>query len=226
MRFKDASVIISVYDNPDFLRLILDSLKNQSIQSFEIIISEDGCSLEMKHFIENYPFTTKYKHITQEDIGWRKNKALNNAIRNASGDWLIFVDGDCLLHPRFVEMHLRYAAENIILSGRRVKLDEEISNELMNKNLYNFNNLQFALLKKQILRKGKSVYIEEGFYIAPNNILALFRKFRKFGRVLGCNMSFSRNAIYSINGFDETYLSPQLVRIQISPGGLKLPVTK
>lgn len=208
MNYKNASVIISVYDKPDFLQLVLDSLKRQSIQNFEIIISEDGCSEKMKHFIENYPFTTKYKHLTQEDIGWRKNKALNNAIRNASGDWLIFIDGDCVLHPRFVEMHLRYAAENLILSGRRIKLDEESSNELMKRKQYNINNLFFTLLKKQILKKGRSLYIEEGLYIAPNSIFAFIRKFRKFGRVLGCNMSFSRNAIYSINGFDETYISP------------------
>lgn len=210
MNYKNASVIISVYDKSDFLQLILDSLKKQSVQNFEIIISEDGCSQKMSDFIKNYPFTTKYKHLTQEDIGWRKNRALNNAIRNASGDWLIFIDGDCVVHPRFVEMHLRYASENLILSGRRIKLDEQSSIEFMKEGLSYINNIFLRLLKKQILKKGKSIYIEEGLYIAPNSIFSFIRKFRKFGRVLGCNMSFSRHAIYAINGFDETYTSPSV----------------
>jgi len=126
MNYK-ASVIISVYDNPRFLNLVLDSLKLQTEQNFEIIISEDGENKAMKELVEKYPFENDYQHITQKDTGWQKNKALNNAIRHAKADWLIFIDGDCVLHPRFVEMHLRFAGEKVILAGKRVKLDPKTS---------------------------------------------------------------------------------------------------
>ena len=42
-------------------------------------------------------------HISQEDRGFRKNKALNNALKIAKGNLLIFVDGDCILHHKFIE---------------------------------------------------------------------------------------------------------------------------
>ncbi len=210
MEFKKATIIVSVYDNVDFLKLILDSLKQQSIQSFEIIISEDGNNPKMKEFIETYSFSNDYKHLTLEDIGWRKNTALNNAIRNASGEWLIFIDGDCVLHPRFVEMHLRYAKDNVILSGRRVKLDEKSSKELQEKSPESIRKMQYSILKKLFFGKGDVLYIEEGFFVSPKSLLFFIPKLRKFNYLLGCNMSFSKKAIYSINGFDETYINPSV----------------
>ncbi|MDR0370880.1 MAG: glycosyltransferase, partial [Prevotellaceae bacterium] len=86
-----ASLIISIYDNIDFLRVILDSLKHQTEKNIEIIISEDARHEHVRHFIRQYPFENDHQHITQEDRGWQKNKALNNAIRAAKSDWLIFI---------------------------------------------------------------------------------------------------------------------------------------
>ena len=101
MEYK-ASIIISVYDNTKSLKVVLDSLKLQTEKDFEIIISEDGQHENMKKFVQAYKFKHDYQHLTQEDIGWRKNKALNNAIRHAKSNWLIFIDGDCVLHRHFV----------------------------------------------------------------------------------------------------------------------------
>lgn len=75
-----ASLIVSVYKNTTFLKSVLDSLKNQSEKDFEVIISEDGEDAKMKDFINNYPFEQAHQHICQEDLGWRKNRSLNNAI--------------------------------------------------------------------------------------------------------------------------------------------------
>lgn len=207
MEYK-ASVIISVYNRTDFLKLVLDSLKAQTIKDFEIIISEDGNNPDVKTFVDNYAFENDYQHITQEDVGWRKNKALNNAIRHAKYDWLIFIDGDCVVHPRFVEMHLRFSDENVILSGRRVKLDENITQKLMTNPNKRLINTLVLILKKIFMSTPNLEYPEEGFFFSPTGVLFFIPKLRRFNYLLGCNMSFSKKAIYSINGFDETYVSP------------------
>ena len=103
MSYK-ASLIISVYDNIPFLRAVLDSLAYQTETNFEVIISEDAEHAELAQFVSSYPFRNDYQHLTQPDEGWRKEKALNNAIRAAKSDYLIFIDGDCVLHPRFIEL--------------------------------------------------------------------------------------------------------------------------
>ena len=111
-----ASLIIAIYNNIRFLKAVLDSLQLQTEKDFEIIIAEDGETPAVKEFIDAYNFKQSWQHLTQKDEGWRKNQALNLAIRAAKAEWLIFIDGDCIPHPRFIEMHLRYAGEQNILA--------------------------------------------------------------------------------------------------------------
>lgn len=202
-----ASLIIAIYNNIRFLKAVLDSLQFQTEKDFEIIIAEDGETPAVKEFIDQYDFQQAWQHLTQKDEGWRKNQALNMAIRAAKTDWLIFIDGDCLLHPRFIEMHLRYAGENNILAGKRVKLDKSTSVKLLNNSL-TITDLQKRILRKLLFGKGSIKFIEEGIFISPDKILGFIPKLRKNNKLVGSNMSFSKKAIYHINGFDEDYQLP------------------
>lgn len=204
-----ASLIISIYNNIPFLKVVLDSLVQQTYNKFEIIIAEDGEDAAVAKFIKHYPFVHQHVHLTQKDEGWRKNQAMNMAIRAAKTDWLIFIDGDCVLHNRFIEMHMKYAAENIILAGKRVKLDQE-SSQLLLSGISNLSILQKQLRRKIIAGKGKIRNIEEGIFIAPDGLLGFIPKLRKLNNLKGCNMSFSKKAIYAINGFDEEYILPAI----------------
>ena len=203
-----ASVIISMYKNTAFLKVVLDSLKFQTERNFEIIISEDGRHEAVKKFVATYAFEHDYQHLTQEDLGWRKNKALNNAVRHTRSEWLIFIDGDCVLHPRFVEMHLRYAEENTILSGRRVLLDGSTSAYLLHNTPQSILKMPTILWKNLLFGKGAILYSEEGFFISPRGLLWFVHRMRSTNYLLGCNMSFSKKAIYAINGFDESFAFP------------------
>lgn len=207
MTYK-ASIIISVYDNTTFLKVVLDSLCLQTEKNFEIIISEDASHETMKNFIAGYPFENDFQHLSHEDVGWQKNKALNRAIKNAKSDWLIFIDGDCVLHPRFVEMHLRYANEKKILAGKRVKLDEKTSLFLQKNMPGSLFKIQSVLFKKLFFRRGEIKFMEESLFISPYSLFGFIPKMRKANRLIGSNMSFSKDAIYSINGFDEDYILP------------------
>ncbi len=194
-----ASVIISVYKNIKALHTILLSLNKQTEQDFEIIISEDGENAEMRTFIENFSFQQPYVHLTQPDTGWNKNRALNRAILTAKADYLIFIDGDCVLHSRFVEMHLRYAQPNAIVAGKRVKLNIELSNWMQNDFETAFQRINCKLLPRLVARKGCR-YVEEAFYLPFLT--------RKVKHVTGSNMSLYKDALLRINGFDENYHLP------------------
>jgi len=203
-----ASLIISVYKNTSFLKAVLDSLGSQTENRFEVIISEDGNSKEMAEFVSSYPFNHPYKHLQREDRGWQKNAALNDAIRAAKSDWLVFIDGDCVLHPRFMEFHIARAEPKTILAGKRVKLDPETSKLLLEGKIEvkEFNNY----LKRNIskIRKQGGQFIEEGFFLNPKGLLGRLIGKRKMKQLKGCNMSFHKDAIYAINGFDEDYVRP------------------
>jgi GT2 family glycosyltransferase len=203
-----ATLIVSVYNNIPFLKAVLDSAKLQTEQDFEIIISEDAEHPEVAEFLRNYQYPGTILHLTQPDKGWQKNRALNRAIAKASTNYLIFIDGDCVLHPRFIEFHVKLAQPNLILAGKRIKLDATSSEWLLT-HPNGTEKFQSYLLKNFIrLKKRGAKFIEEGFFINPKGILGFIPQLRNMYQLKGCNMSFSKEAILAINGFDETYTKP------------------
>lgn len=192
-----ATLIISIYKNVNALKAVLASLHRQTEQDFELILSEDGQDEQMATFIRSYRFPWPMQHLTRPDEGWRKNKALNAAIVVAKADWLIFIDGDCVLHPRFIETHLRYSAPHVILAGKRVRLNESLSQELMQKG-------DITLWPYLFCKRG-CYLVEEGFYIPLAHYIR-----RSVRHLTGSNMSMSKADLIAINGFDENYILPAI----------------
>jgi cellulose synthase/poly-beta-1,6-N-acetylglucosamine synthase-like glycosyltransferase len=207
MAYK-ASLIISVYKDTQSLKVVLNCLRHQTEKNFEIIVSEDGEDEKMRRFIAEYNFENDYQHLSQEDMGWRKNMALNNAIKAAKSEWLIFIDGDCVLHPRFIEHHVKLADENYILAGKRIKLNPRLS-DLFSRDDEAIFKMQQILLKL-VFRSGREElgFYEEGIFIDPSGFFGFVPRLRKMTKLLGSNMSFSKNAAIAINGFDEDYILP------------------
>ena len=206
------SIIISVYKDTDSLDLILESLINQTIIPNEVIISEDGNSKEMVEYVN--VAKDKYKkldiiHLYQEDIGWRKNIALNRAIIASKYEYLIFIDGDCVPFDDFIENHVKQASKKIVLAGKRVELGEQITKEIRSKKLTVSrltNNYWFFLPK---LIKDKTRHLEDMLHVSYKSFLApIIRK--EVNYIIGCNWSAFKEDILTINGFDETYTLPSV----------------
>ena len=190
-----ATLIISIYKNTRALEAVLDSLKRQTEQDIEVILSEDGEDAPMAAFVQQYDFPWPMQHLTQADEGWRKEKALNRAVVAAKSDWLIFIDGDCVLHPRFIEWHCRYRRQGVMLAGKRVKLNPELSERCI-------RGEHFCLLPYLFARRGCR-YVEEAFYCSMARWLR-----RPVKHLVGSNMSMAKADLIAINGFDEHYTLP------------------
>ncbi|MBO5987853.1 MAG: glycosyltransferase [Paludibacteraceae bacterium] len=203
------TVIIAVYKNVAALEIVLKSLERQTYKNFEVIVAEDGNCEEMANFISSYSSDFPIQHLTQEDDGWNKNAILNKAIVAAKTDWLIFVDGDCVLHSRFVEMHVRYAKKGRVLAGKRVKLDKDLSEYLM-QDISRITSIPNKLRKFLLPWKKGVGFVEEGFFIDPDGFFGFIPKIRKMKVLKGCNMSFSKEDVLLINGFDEDYRLPAI----------------
>jgi cellulose synthase/poly-beta-1,6-N-acetylglucosamine synthase-like glycosyltransferase len=206
------TVIISVYKDTKALELILQSLLSQTYSDFDILISEDGQSLEMKNFVKKYLSNERINHISQKDSGWRKNIALNNAVRIAKGEYLIFLDGDIVPYKNFVEHHISLAEENRFLSGRRVELGHFFS-KLIRKKILSYRlveKLYLFLYPLLVLDKGR--HLEEGVYLKPGSALEkkINSKKKKKMMLVGCNFSCWKKDLETINGFDEDYKSPSV----------------
>ena len=198
------SIIISVYKNIKALRLVLDSILNQSVKVDEIIISEDGDSKEMKDFIATLAIENLI-HLSQEDLGWRKNVALNNSIKKASGDYLLFIDGDVIPHKKFVEGHISCSENSIVCVGKRSELGKKYS-LMVNNQETTINAIANNYLKWVIpLHKDKVHHYEDGIYSPFINKVTSSRKIR---HIIGCNFSCFKKDIEAINGFNEDFIHP------------------
>ena len=96
------SIIIPVYNVAPYLKQFLDSIVNQTYDDLEIIIVNDGSIDDSLKICEVYGFRDKrIKIINQENKG--VSVARNNGINLASGDYVLFVDGDDWLETDTVE---------------------------------------------------------------------------------------------------------------------------
>jgi len=205
-----ASLIIAFYKKIEYLRLVLAGVKIQTEKSFEVVLADDGTEPEMFDEIQSLlkQLSVPAVHIWQEDKGFRKNRVLNKAVKNSSGEYLIFIDGDCVPHSHFVEEHLRYAEKGTVLTGRRVNLSERITKRLTPEKIENHYLEKNPLMLIADGVFGKTTDVEKGFYFRSK----FLRKFinRKKRGLLGCNFSLYKEDLLEINGFDERYESPSI----------------
>ena len=126
---RTASVVIATYNQPRELELALVGLARQTHYPLEVIVGDDGSGAETRDLIERYASILPFPlyHAWQKDDGYRKARVINEAVRMAKGDQIIFLDGDSFPHREWVGDHIKSADAQNILCGRRVKLGPQLS---------------------------------------------------------------------------------------------------
>jgi len=204
------SVVISFYEKPRELALVLAGFERQTCPDFEILIADDGSSpatvANLHALMRAWPGRHRIRHLWQEDEGFRKNRILNQAVRAAASDYLIFVDGDCIPHRVFVEAHLTHRASGRVLTGRRANLSRRISEWLTPE------RVRSGVLERPLgpllwdAVRGGTRRLEQAWYLRHPRLRAWVNRKRR--GLLGCNMSMWKRDLEAINGFDERYRAP------------------
>ncbi|PLX89189.1 MAG: hypothetical protein C0614_02090 [Desulfuromonas sp.] len=205
---SDVSIVVSVYRDLAGLSLVLESLQAQTAEGFEIIVSEDGECDEVKSFLKTVD-NPQLKHLSQPDRGWQKSLALNRAIKTARGEYLVFIDGDCVPNRNFVTAHAALAEQGCYLVGRRVFLGPEMSTALKTR------QVSFIKFEKEYLRHIVKLHrdgvrhFEDGIALPATSLTQSIMTFmRGIPNIVGCNFSCFKKDMVAINGFDEDYEGP------------------
>lgn len=197
-----ASVIISTYNQPNWLRLVLYSYNLQTIKNFEIIIADDGSNEDTKCVIDAFSKETSLKviHVWHEDNGFQKTKILNKAIVVSNSNYLIFTDGDCIARNDFVETHLKLSRPNCALSGGYFKLTEKISHSITKPIIETQKCFDTAWL----LAKGQPKNFKLNKLTTSSFKAKLLNTLTPTKATFdGMNVSCYKNDIIDVNGFDE-----------------------
>jgi len=203
------SVIVPTYNRPIALKLCLQSLAEQSMLPSEVLIADDGSGPETKAMVQKVELKHLFpvRHVWQEDIGFRKPRILNETVRQATGDYLIFIDGDCMAHWHFIRSHVEASAPDAILSGKRVDLGKELTEGLLAEGTI-INSLNLRLLRSSLFgSKPRSRKVEEAVLIRSAWLRKLLHRDRITNDgVWGCNFSLYKDLFYAINGCDEDFV--------------------
>ena len=202
------SLIVAVYNKPENLRFVLAACSRQLFDHFEVIVADDGSGPAVKTVVEeakkSYAFPLV--HLWHEDRGWRKNTMLNNSIRAARAQHIVFIDGDCLPSRRFLLDHWKEQEPGKVLLGRRVETSERWTRELTVDKVLSgkFEKLGWRELMDGL--KGKSLRLEDGIRIPSRTLRRIL--LRNVRGMLGSNFSAAKRDLEAINGFDELYDGP------------------
>ena len=125
------ALLISTYNRPDALELCLKSILNQVVLPDEILVADDGSTIETKKVIDafNLRSTIKLKHIWHEDNGFQLAKIRNKAIIASCSDYIVQIDGDLILHKYFIKDHLDFCRPGTFVRASRTYLNEDITQE-------------------------------------------------------------------------------------------------
>ena len=123
------SVVVSTFERPAELDAVLRGLAEQSDRDFEVVVAEDGSGPETEALVESRRelFSGALVHVRQPDEGYRLALARNRAALAAGGEYLVFMDGDCVPRRGFVAALRRAALPGWFVAGRRVELGPELS---------------------------------------------------------------------------------------------------
>lgn len=189
------TLIIATYNWPEALNLVLKSLLNQSVFPDEVIIADDGSTNATKELIERFKndINIPLLHLWQEDKGFQKAQILNKAIVKASGDYIIQIDGDCIMQKHFVKNHVSNAKKGLYLYGARVAIKKDFLEDLFTKQI-----IALTPFSKGIKKRMRAHY---------NPLLASFNKPHDnySSKYRGCNASFWKADVIAVNGYNEDF---------------------
>lgn len=198
------SVIITTYNWPDALEMALRSLNRQSIDHFEVIIADDGSSTDTSAMIQALRSELSFpvKHVWQEDYGFRAAEIRNKAFLKSSGDYIVFMDGDCFTLPDFLKGHQKFCENGWLTVGRRSFLRERFSKQLLStgyRAAFSNRSLMFA----KILLGGGNRPLQ--LLPIPVSHKARKSKFNELDKAQTCNLGVWRSDFIRVGGFDESF---------------------
>jgi len=185
------SLILNTYENPTALEKVLNALSNQTDTSAEIVVADDGSGPATGKVIGSFIDGLRIKHCRQEHEGFRRSVVLNKAIARATGDYLVFLDGDSVPAREFVSDHAALAERGYWVQGRRAFVDESCVGAFE-------PSCGHVLL---LALRGKL----SGLLKAVRLPFPLVKRGRKQRGILGCNLGIWRDDLIAVNGYDEMF---------------------
>lgn len=197
------SVIITTYNWPEALRTVLRAFSSQTNQDFEIIIADDGSTEKTRLLISEMQkkMSVPIHHVYQPDQGFRASAIRNKASLKAQGETLLFIDGDCVPPPNFIEAHLALRKPGFFVAGNRILLSQAFTIKVLSEDL---RIETWGLLRWILARlKGHCNRILPWLRLPMGPLRYLSPE--RWRGAMGCHLALWRQDLFKVNGWEEEY---------------------
>ena len=199
-------MVVSTYEWPEALDAVLRGLEAQTDSTFEIVVADDGSGGETEAVVRRWKreFGERLVHVRQDDEGFRLAQVRNLGATTAVGDWLVFIDGDCVPRRQFACAIRRALLPGWFLAAKRLDLGRSLSAAVLRDGLPVGSWSSVELL----LRGGRDV---RGWrHLTPRDRRRTWRRslpdFAPPGNEYGFCTAVTRADFEAVNGFDMTFV--------------------
>jgi glycosyltransferase involved in cell wall biosynthesis len=192
------SVIVSTYDRPAALRLVLAGYTRSLFQDFELIVADDGSTDDTAQVVEAFSREASFrvKHVWQPHRGFRLAAARNLAVRSAEGSLLVFTDGDCIPLPDSLRWHVDRCAPLRAQAGNRYLLSKEETERILDR------RDEPPALSQAVTRRERRRLVR----LERRNRLYSLTGLKARPKLLTANAAVHREDFERANGFDERFI--------------------
>ena len=192
------TLIVTTYNRPDALHAVLGSALAQRELPQQIIVADDGSDDATRSVIDRARAApgADVRHVWQPHADFRAARLRNLAIAAASGDYLVIVDGDMVLHREFIADHRRIARRGHFTQGVRLLLDDERTASVLREPLQSISASSPGLGGLRRLYAFHHAPLSRALSHLANHVIAL----------KSCNQGFWRDDLIRVNGFNEDFV--------------------
>ena len=189
-------LVVNTFNQPDYLARVLAAISRQTHSPAEVLLADDGSDPETRHLFQTWAASQSFRceHVWQPREGFRRARILNRAILKAASQYLVFLDGDTIPHPRFVADHCRLAQPKTLVQGHRALVGQKAAAFF---GLGAFHRDRRATLLSWQLQGLKHAF---RWPFAWRRYRATLRGTR------GCNLAIWRRDLVQVNGYNEAFI--------------------
>jgi len=200
---RPLSVVITTYNRPDALAAVVRACFMQDDKDFEIIIADDGSAANTAACIERLAQAAPVPlaHVWQPDQGFRAAMARNRGTLAARGDYILFLDGDCIPQRDFIARHRALARPGRLVSGSRILMSEALTRRVLEDGV---DLAAASSLTHLGWRIGGHINKMAQLLVRWPDIGRGSRRFN-WRRIKSCNLGVWRSDLERVNGFDESF---------------------
>ncbi len=198
------SLVITTYNRSDALAVVLDALALQDDRQFEVIVADDGSTASHQDAMLAAAKASGLVlvHVWHPDVGFTASRVRNLGVAASNGNYVVFLDGDCVPETDFVRQHRRLREEGCFVNGSRVMLSERLTQQALNG-------------RTKVPGRSLFFWLGQRFSGGASKLGSLLRLPDFAGRtharfqwkgIRSCNMGVWRRDFEAVNGFDESFV--------------------